>query len=69
MAGKITLREVKKSQYLYLPGEKGGFSRLRIPQGWLEVAYPTSRGLRWKYAPASHAAVSYAIKIKREVNV
>jgi len=54
---KITLKEVKKADYIGLPGEKGMYSRLTIPDGWLEVAYEVWEGshsyLRYRLAPAT----------------
>ena len=62
MSRKITLAELKKADYIGLPGEKGMYSRLTIPDGWLEVGYPTSNGYHWVSAPADKRVRREAFK-------
>jgi hypothetical protein len=66
MSRKITLTEVRKADYIGLPGEKGMYSRLTIPDGWLEVAYEVWEGshsrLHWVQAPATKRVRREAFK-------
>ncbi len=55
---KLTVHLVRRARYIALPGETGFYSRLRVPDGHLELAFPArvGPGTVWWVGPATKQA-------------
>jgi hypothetical protein len=65
----ITVEDVRRAEYIFLPGEVGGRSSEPLPEGWLEVVihYPRMAVRRHMRGPATPEALRLAQERRAEM--